>query len=249
MKPILEVCCNDLVSVAAAIKGGADRIELCSALELGGLTPSYGLIRRTRSMLSLARSKAKLNVLIRPRPGDFYYEDFDKFAMLDDISIARELGADGVVIGVLTDDDDIDTAMTADLIDRAKGMTVTFHRAFDHCRDPYQALEDIIKLGCDHLLTSGLQPTALEGIPMLRVLNDQAQGRIKLIAASGINPENARQILDLTGLNEIHASASVEVGGDSDLEDKVRMGLADTGTYRVTSMKIVSQIIAAINQR
>ena len=146
---ILEVCAGDLTSAQAAAQGGAQRIELCSALQLDGLTPSAETIEDARRIEGL-----KLHVLIRPREGDFVYDEAETDSMLRDIRLAHQLGADGVVIGALTPDNDVDMPLCRRLVDAAQGMQVTFHRAFDHARDPYQALEAIIALGCTRLLTS-----------------------------------------------------------------------------------------------
>ncbi len=198
---ILEVCAGDLASAHAAAQGGAQRIELCSSLELDGLTPSPDTIAAARRIEGL-----KLHVLIRPRAGDFVYDNADTGTMLRDICLARQLGADGVVIGALTPEGDIDIPRCRLLVEAAQGMQVTFHRAFDHARHPLRALEDIISLGCTRLLTSGQAPTAEAGIPLLRQLVLQADGRIIIMPGAGITPANARLILDQTGATEIHGS-------------------------------------------
>ena len=199
--PTLEVCAGDLASAQAAAQGGAHRIELCSALELDGLTPSPALIEAARRIEGL-----RLHVLIRPREGDFVYSEAETGTMLRDIRIARQLGADGVVIGALTPEGDIDLPSCRRLIEAAQGLPVTFHRAFDRARNPLQALEDIIVLGCTRLLTSGQAPTAEAGIPLLRQLVLQARGRLIVMPGAGVTPANARLILDATGATEIHGS-------------------------------------------
>lgn len=198
---ILEVCAGDLASAVAAAQGGAQRIELCSALQLDGLTPSSETIEAVRRIEGL-----KLHVLIRPREGDFVYDEAEANSMLRDIRLAHQLGADGVVIGALTPDGDIDVPLCRRLVDAAQGMQITFHRAFDKSRNPYQALEDIIALGCTRLLTSGQAPTAEAGIPLLRQLVLQAKDRIIIMPGAGVTPTNARRILDATGATEIHGS-------------------------------------------
>lgn len=198
---IVEICAGDFQSAQAAVLGGAQRIELCSALPLDGLTPSAGLIKAARSLEGI-----KLHVLIRPREGDFVYDATETDVMLHDIRLAHKLGADGVVIGALTPDGDIDIPTCRHLIEAAEGMQVTFHRAFDRCADPHHALEEIITLGCSRLLTSGQAPTAEAGIPLLRELVHQANGRIIIMPGAGITPSNARCILDETGATEIHGS-------------------------------------------
>ena len=198
----LEVCASDLVSARAAAEGGAQRIELCRDLALDGLTPPREWIEEARSIEGL-----KLHVLIRPVVGGFVYDEPEFDLMREEIRMCRELGADGVVIGALTPEGDIDVEHLRSLMAEAQGMQVTFHRAFDVCRDPRQSLEDIISLGCDRLLTSGQQPTAEQGIPLLRELVKQAHGRIIIMPGAGVNPGNAAHILKETGATEIHSSA------------------------------------------
>ncbi len=198
---ILEICAGDLASAQAAARGGAQRIELCAALALDGLTPSAGMIQAARRIEGI-----KLHVLIRPREGDFVYDDAEAEVMLRDIGLARQLGADGVVIGALTPDGDIDLPLCRRLVEAAQGMQVTFHRAFDHCRAPLSALEAVIALGCMRLLTSGQAPTAEAGIPLLRQLVRQADDRLIVMPGAGVTPANARLILDATDATEIHGS-------------------------------------------
>lgn len=202
-----EVCAGSIESISAAYKGGANRVELCSALSEDGLTPSVGMIRYAKSLEGL-----KVHVLIRPRCGDFVYTEDEIKCMEDDIRICRDLGVDGVVIGALTRDSEIDIDTCKRLIDAASGdgsskMNITFHRAFDVCIDPEKALEQIISLGCNRLLTSGQATSAEKGIPMLSKLVKQADGRIIIMPGAGVNEQNAARILDETGATEIHGSA------------------------------------------
>ena len=198
---ILEVCTATLESVLAAKAGGAQRIELCAALSEEGLTPSYGLIKAARRL-----GPPRLHVLIRPRGGDFVYSEAETQCMIDDIGMARQLGADGVVIGALTPEGDIDLQLCQRLVQAAEGMQVTFHRAFDACRTPQQALEQIIALGCHRLLTSGQSKSALDGVEMLRALVRQSRGRIVIMPGAGVSEANAQQILAATGATEIHGT-------------------------------------------
>lgn len=204
MQKILEVCAADIESALAASRGGAQRIELCSALSADGITPSAALIAAARAIPDL-----KLHILIRPREGDFVYTPSEEAVMMADIGLAADLGADGVVIGALTPQGEIDIPMCMRLASKAaaRGLQVTFHRAFDRCIDPFNALEQIIAMGCSRLLTSGHAPTAQQGIPMLRKLHDQAAGRIIIMPGAGVNPSNANLILQETGCTEIHSSA------------------------------------------
>lgn len=191
-------------SVAAAAEGGARRIELCSALSLDGLTPSMGMIRIVKERFP----QLTLHVLIRPREGNFVYNDVELATMQSDIIECRKAGADSIVVGALTPEGDIDLAAMQRLMEAADTLPVTFHRAFDVCRHPEEALEQVIALGCRRILTSGQQPTAEQGIPLLHRLNQQADGRIILMPGGGVNATNAPLILQQTGCQEIHASAS-----------------------------------------
>lgn len=204
---ILEICAGSVESAIAARDGGAQRIELCAALEVGGVTPSAGLIEQARKVEGI-----KLNVLIRPRGGDFLYDSHEAACMEQDIYTCKQLGVDGVVIGALTADGDIDTVLCRRLITTANGMSVTFHRAFDMCRNPKEALEELIALGCDRVLTSGQAATAEAGIPLLKELVEQAAGRISIMPGCGVNSINAAKIVQSTGAGEIHASARKNVG-------------------------------------
>ncbi len=205
--PILEICAGSVESAIAARDGGAQRIELCAALEVGGVTPSAGLIAEARKIEGLV-----LNVIIRPRGGDFLYNEHEAACMEQDIRTCRELGVDGVVIGALTAEGDIDTTLCGRLIKAANGMSVTFHRAFDMCRDPKEALGQLISLGCHRVLTSGQAATAEAGIPLLKELVQQTGERIIIMPGCGVNSGNAARILKETGATEIHASARKSVG-------------------------------------
>lgn len=196
----LEVCCGDLQSVRAAIEGGAHRVELCEALELDGLTPSEAM------MESAIGTGIPVQVLIRVREGDFVYNKDEICKMRNDIRLAHKLGAAGVVIGALMPDGSIDEEAIRCMMEEAEGLSVTFHRAFDVCHEPEEALEKIISLGCHRLLTSGQATTAEQGIPMLKKLIEQADGRIIIMPGAGVNPQNASRILEETGAIEIHGS-------------------------------------------
>ena len=198
----IEICANSVASCIEAQKGGAYRVELCAAIPEGGTTPSYGDMVLARELLSI-----KLNVIIRPRGGDFLYSDLEQKIMLKDIEIARSLGVDGIVIGCLTPQGDVDMVRNRELIEAAGEMSVTFHRAFDMCRDPFESLEKIIELGCSHLLTSGQQPKAEQGIPLIKRLVEQADNRIVIMPGSGITEQNISKIVSETGVRELHLSA------------------------------------------
>ena len=199
---LLEIAANSVASAVAAQAGGAGRIELCAALELGGLTPSHAQIAMTRE-----RVRIPLYVLIRPRAGDFVYRDDECETMLRDIEACAALGCDGVVLGVLDADGDIDMARCRALVAAAKGLGVTFHRAIDVSRDPLQALEDVIALGCGHVLSSGAQSSAVAGAALLREMVSRAGGRIAVMPGAGIDAGNLAALREATGAREFHASA------------------------------------------
>lgn len=204
---ILEVCAANLASVAAAVAAGAPRVELCSALEVGGVTPSVGMIAEAVAM------GIKVNVLIRVRAGNFVYSDRELRAMACDVAAARQAGAHGVVIGALTKEGRIDVARLRPLVEAAEDLDITFHRAFDRCADWQQGLEDVIGLGCRRLLSSGQAPSAYEGRERLRAMQQQAAGRLIVMPGAGVTAENAAGILSFTGCHEIHASAKRPTAG------------------------------------
>ena len=205
---LLEVCCDSLESVDEAVAGGARRVELCADLEADGLTPPVEWLKTVRSRYpSLA-----VHVLIRPRPGDFVYSPEEVETMAVQVGQALEAGADGVVIGCLTPARDVDIEAMERLV-RIVDRPVTFHRAFDACRRPFEAMERIIGLGCARILTSGQGPSVVEGSDMLRELRKRAEGRIIILPGGGVTPANAARILRLTGCTEIHASASETIDG------------------------------------
>lgn len=207
----IEICANSVASCLEAQKGGAYRVELCAGIPEGGTTPSYGEIAVARELLNI-----ELNIIIRPRGGDFLYSDVEHKTMLHDIKIAKKLGVDGVVIGCLKADGTIDMERNRELIAAAEGMSVTFHRAFDMCKNPFESLEQIIALGCDRLLTSGQQPTAIEGISLLSQLVEKAGDRIIIMPGSGVNEDNIAILADKTKAKEFHFSAREPI--DSKME-------------------------------
>lgn len=244
MKHILEVCAGSVESVAAARNGGAARVELCSALEIGGITPSVGLITEARHIEGIA-----LNVLIRPRGGDFLYNESEVATMEQDIVAARQCGADGVVIGALTAEGDVDVQVCNRLIKAAEGMSITFHRAFDMCRNPFLALEDIISLGCHRILTSGQAASAYTGITLIKQLVEAAQGRISIMPGCGVNAANATSILNSTGCYEIHASARTSVESRMQYRHNgVSMGSSDNDEYAhmESNETLIRQIVESI---
>jgi len=196
---LIEVCIDSVRSAVAAERGGAARIELCSGLIEGGVTPSAGLIAVTRTAISLP-----IHVMIRPRGGDSCYESAEFEAMERDIALAKHLGANGVVFGILDTNAKIDVSRTRQLVSLARPLEVTFHRAFDMAADLFSALEDVCAAGVDRVLTSGGEQTSLQGMATIARLVDQARGRIVVMPGSGIKPENARSLVERTGAREIH---------------------------------------------
>lgn len=194
----VEVCAFSVESCLNAQRAGATRIELCGGLYEGGTTPSYGLIKRAREVTTL-----QLYVMIRPRGGDFCYDDEEFLVMKQDIELAKELGADGVVFGLLLPTGEVDEIRTAELVALAKPLQVTFHRAFDVAKEPFEALEAVIRTGAVRILTSGQENSALDGAELLTQLAKKAAGRIDLMAGSGVNVMNAVQLVQ-TGVQALH---------------------------------------------
>ena len=194
----VEVCAFSIESCLNAQQAGATRIELCGGLYEGGTTPSYGLIKRAREVTTL-----QLYVMIRPRGGDFCYDDEEFLVMKQDIELAKELGADGVVFGLLLPTGEVDEVRTAELVALAKPLQVTFHRAFDVAKEPFEALEAVIRTGAVRILTSGQENSALDGAELLTQLVKKAAGRIDLMAGSGVNVMNAVQLVQ-TGVQALH---------------------------------------------
>ncbi len=203
----IEVCANSLQSAINAQAAGAYRVELCADMAQGGTTPSLGTIAMTRRALD----RAKLNVMIRARGGDFLCSSDEVEIMLHDIHAARRLHVDGIVFGCLTADGDIDTDVLKELVATAGDTSITFHRAFDRCRNPHDALDCLMHFGIDRVLTSGQQQSAEDGIPLLKSLVEQAAGRIIIMPGCGVNAANIRRIASETGASEFHLSARAHV--------------------------------------
>jgi len=204
-KLIIEVCVDSVESAMAAERGGADRVELCDNLLEGGTTPSAGAIAIARQRLGI-----KLQVIIRPRGGDFCYSDVEFAVMRHDVALAKQLGADGVVIGMLTSEGDVDIERTRELIELARPLSVTFHRAFDMSRDPYRALEDLIALGVDRVLTSGQEPSVIEGLDLIAELVRVAGDRV-IIMPGGGTERNVKKVVERSGVREVHVTGTTSV--------------------------------------
>lgn len=219
----LEICANSLASALAAQNGGAQRIELCGNLNEGGTTPSYGTIKKVRDQLTI-----KLYVLIRPRAGDFHYSPQEFEIMKEDILLCKRLGCDGVVIGLLDIEGNVDVKRTQELVTLASPMGVTFHRAFDSCNNGLKALEDIIHCGCERILTSGMKNTASEGADFLQELVKKAGNRIIIMPGSGVNESNIEQLILETGANEYHTSAKVPTKSDMRYHNSAIQNMGET---------------------
>jgi copper homeostasis protein len=239
---IIEVCVDSVESAVAAEKGGAQRVELCCALLEGGLTPSAGAIALARKRLGIG-----LHVIIRPRGGDFLYTDVEHDVMLRDVETAKELGADGVVIGALTASGEVEARRTRELAERARPMSVTFHRAFDMTRDPFEALESLIALGIDRVLTSGQEESALEGLDLLRELVGRARDRITIMVCGNLTEKNIERVARETQTTELHITGFVDVeSGMSFRNPRVYMGgllRPPEYTRSITSSERISALV------
>lgn len=234
-----EICCGSLQSALNAQESGANRVELCSALNLGGITPSYGTIEMARKMLDI-----DINVLIRTRGGDFLYDSDEVAVMIRDIRTCASIGVQGVVIGALDPLGNIDMDCCRALVATAKnfGLSVTFHRAIDRAYDIFTALEDVIALDVDRILTSGGKPSAHEGMETISKMNQIADGRVIIMPGAGINAGNIKEIISTTGVSEVHFSGSVTY--DSPM--LYRGGVQEDYTRTESSIsKIIDTILAA----
>lgn len=240
----MEVCANSLQSALAAQEGGAIRVELCDNLSEGGTTPSYAQIAMAKKMLSI-----QVCPIIRPRGGDFLYTDLEFQLMKTDVKVCRELGCDGVVLGILKHDGSIDKERCEELIALAGNMNVAFHRAFDLSNNLPEALEDIIELGFIRLLSSGGESSALKGAEMLKKLILQAKDRISIMPGAGINVSNINSLIRQTGAKEFHASASKIINSEMQFRNtNLHMGATkDDYSYSLTCSNVVKQLIALAN--
>ncbi|MEU6740184.1 copper homeostasis protein CutC [Streptosporangium sandarakinum] len=240
-----EICIDSTAGALAAEQAGADRVELCSALFDGGLTPTLGTVEATLAAVSSIR----VHVIIRPRGGDFIYDEHEIAAMERDVATIRDAGAQGVVIGALTPSGEVDTEVAKRLIGAAGDLSVTFHRAFDMTADPFAALETLAGLGVDRVLTSGQDTTALEGAPLIASLVERAGDRLVVMPGGGITPRNVGRVVEATGAREIHFAALVDapspathrnphpfMGGELRRPEYAR---------QVTSPGLVSEVITA----
>ena len=241
----LEICCYNFQSCMIAAASGAHRIELCADAAEGGTTPGFGTIKRVKEKVSI-----DVYPIIRPRGGDFFYDDDEFIMMKTEILLCKELGCEGVVIGMLKQDGSIDKDRCRQLVALAYPMGVTFHRAFDRAINPFEALEDIIQTGCERILTSGHKPTALEGAQLLDELIRQANDRIIIMPGSGIRAANIAEVAKKTGAAEFHSSASVKMNSsmtfiNQDMRENLQTIMADKN--EVAGMKENLAAYFAIN--
>lgn len=220
----LEICANSYQSAINAQKAGADRIELCSELSVGGITPSYGLLKKISENITIP-----VHVLIRPRSGNFYYSTIEFEQIKKDIKICKEFGFNGIVSGVLNEDNSIDILRTKDLITISKPLSFTFHRAFDCAENPKKALLELIDMGIDRVLTSGLEEKAENGIELLIDLQERAKDNLIILPASGINQKNVH-LFKKFGFKEIHSSASKIIKNSGVFFDKTPQTVSDIET-------------------
>jgi copper homeostasis protein len=205
----IEICVDSIESAINAQIAGADRVELCDNLLEGGTTPSYGTIISARNNLNIG-----LHVIIRPRGGDFLYTDVEYDIMRRDIELCGKSGADGVVIGILLSDGNIDTERTSRLVEFASPMSVTFHRAFDMCIDPAKGLEDIIQSGAQRVLTSGQQNKAIDGADLIEKLVKKSKNRLIIMPGAGIDEHNITNLAKTTGATEFHLTGRKSIGSE-----------------------------------
>lgn len=233
----LEVCIDRIESALAARDGGANRIEVCGALSIGGITPSYGLVEECASFGGI-----EVMMMIRPHPGAFYYGNDELGTMMRDIQVAKEIGVHGVVLGALRTDGHVDRELCQRLIDSARPLSVTFHRAFDLTPDPIEALDILLDLGVDRLLTSGHASTAMQGVKVIRELVQRAGTDLCVMAGAGIRAQDIARLVRATGVREVHASASDEVAEVTSNS----MGIIQT--TRLTSKENVLAMTRAIQE-
>ena len=240
----IEVCAYSLESCINAQAGGAGRIELCGGLGEGGTTPSAGLIELVRQHIDI-----DIFVMIRPRGGDFVYDIFEEEIMRKDIDLAKKLGANGVVLGILTSDGQVDVTRTKSLVEHAKPMKVTFHRAFDLTPDPVKALKAVIETGAERILTSGQKPTAVEGIALLEQLAKEAGDSIEIMAGAGVNHDNAAQ-LAAAGVHSLHLTAKAfRPGRQKYFPADISMagGIPDEHSVMYADLALVEAIVQVVS--
>lgn len=245
-KFLLECCVDSLESAIEAEKGGADRVELCSALVIGGLSPSVAMFQKVREAINI-----KIHVLLRPRFGDFCYTDYEHEILKEEVKMFRELGADGVVIGTLKPDGTLNMEQMKELIAEAGTMSITLHRAFDMCIDPLKTLEDAKQLGIHTILTSGQKNSCINGTNLLADLVENAKDEIDILIGGGVDASVIKELYKKTGAASYHMSGKIVV--DSEMQyrkEDVNMGVATMSEYDIwrTSAKRVAEARNVINE-
>jgi len=223
VKYIIEIATSDFLTTKSAVEGRADRIELCANLAEGGTTPSYGHIKKCREAFNVL-----IYPIIRLRGGDFFYNDAEFEIMLQDVKLCKQLGCDGVVIGLLNKDGTIDIKRTSVLVEAAYPLDVTFHRAFDRCRDPFEAMEQLIQIGCERILTSGQKPLAPDAIEIIAQLVTAADERIIIMPGSGVRKENIKMLAEQTGCVEFHSSLRSKIKSEMEFIHPAFAGSEDS---------------------
>jgi copper homeostasis protein len=243
----IEICAANIQSAIAAKEGGADRIELCDNLYEGGTTPSYAMIKAVAD-----RVRIDTMVMIRPRGGDFCYNDLEFSIMKEDIRMCKDLGVRGVVLGILKPTGEIDSPRTKELVDLAKPLEVTFHRAFDMTPKPLDALEAVIRTGADRILTTGHKNQVPDGLDLVRTLMQEANNRIRIMPGSGIRESNIQLIRDATGAKEFHLTAREAVESEMTYrkEEILMGGIPQIPEYKIfiTSKNTVKNIVYLVSK-
>ncbi len=242
-KFIIEIATSDYSTTKSAVEGGADRIELCANLAEGGTTPSYGTVQLCRE-----KFKVQLFPIIRPRGGDFLYTEEEFEIMLRDVRIFKQSGCDGVVIGMLNADGTIDMKRNSLLVEAAYPMGVTFHRAFDRCKEPLEALGQLIQLGCERILTSGQQAAAPDGLELIAELNKLAGDRIIIMPGSGVRVDNIKMLAQKTGCTEFHSSLRGKINSQMDFVHPAFENSAESYTNNAISPDEVRALRNALKE-
>lgn len=240
MSYVLEACVDSVESAMEAVKGGANRLELCADLIIGGTTPNINLLKLIKE-----KTDVKINVLIRPRYGDFCYTQEEFEIIKRDIKMFKEAGANGVVIGILKPDGSLDIERMRELMSLAEGLHVTLHRAFDVCRDPFEALDQAKGLGINSILTSGQENSCMEGIELLKKLVEKAQAEIEILIGSGVNSKNVEQIVSYTKSHSVHTSGKVNIESPMKYrKDNISMGFPILSEYVIlrTDSKEIARV-------
>lgn len=235
---LLEICVFNTATAVAAEQAGADRIELCENYANGGTTPSYGYLKTVREKIGIP-----VFPMIRPRGGDYFHTQDEIDIIRKDILLCKELGFDGVVFGLLNQDGTIDQENTARLVEAAYPLDVTFHRAFDRCKNPLEALETLIQCGCTRVLTSGQYPKVTEGLALVKTLAEQSNDRIIIMPGSGLNSSNVQDIIDTTGVTEVHTSARIRVPSTTEFRNLLMPEDFDIDFVDADEIKKIKSII------